>query len=634
MNSTLPYHFVSLSSEQVAKRREILNRNGIYAYLTPILILGTTALVQRIRRQWNAQAIRPASEKTLTTAPTALDKVLRQTEWWLSTPVNAEFGSRRVHLLGLSYASWLLFLAFRQTTTDYLHLTKQLGHVAVAQLPLHYFLAIKSPRSPITLITGLSYETLLPYHRLFGRILHLFLLAHGVMYIYFFAQSGLLPQRLSSRAVLLGIAALAMLDILAIMATPPIRKYAYHNLFYKSHVVLSLVLLPVLFFHVPYTRTYIMQCVVIFGFNAISRKSSTSAPLLANVSSVAEGTNLIRLSIPGPATGVPPLMGPHAPGWVPGQHCYVKQAMPPTAPRSPFTIVSLSPSDEEYGMDELCKVELVMRNSGGPITGWLGKKPKEVGSDVRNVKVLIEGPYGESAAYVPNLLEKDNGDVLLVTGGVGATFTLPIYISLLQEMTRRRSGPQGHDPLIRDRKIVFVWVAKAKNEVTWGIEMIKRAGLINIKKKHGIDVDIRVYITNNPRLKAKESNRTASASTQNGVAKATGIESPLATTDPFVDYGKAKVADITTTELTQGPGLPGLRLVEDQRPDIEALVTEVFGCIAASAPSSKVSYGKVTVLACGPRSMGADLRRQVGKHVMGYGREVDFREEVFGHGGA
>ena len=627
-----PYRFVTLSPQQIEERRNILDRNGFYAYLTPIVILTVVALYQKVARP----SSRSSKDGLKASPPTPLRKIIRQAHWWLSTPLNPEFGAVRVHLMGILYATWLLFLSFRQTTDDYMHLTKRLGHIAISQLPLHYLLAVKSPSSPIQSITGLSYETLLPYHRLSGRLVHLFLLAHGILYMNFFWQAGLLPKRLSGWDVRFGITALTMLNILGITAIPPIRKVAYHNHFYKSHVCISLAVLLVPFLPVPYTRLYVVQCFLLAAFNAVTRASSTSKPTLASVTSAAEDTTLIRLSIPGPAS----------PSWVPGQHCYVKQDLSPMMPRSPFTIVSSTSSDEQYGRDDLGSVELIFRNLQGPMTSWLANKPSETGKEVHNVKVFVEGPYGEAAEYVPQLFEKDNGDVLLVAGGVGATFTLPIYIGLMRELVRRKTGTAGHTPLTRDRKIVFVWVARAKKEIAWGIEMMKKAGLASFREKHGIKLDIRVYITNRDSDSTVSSARTTPQTPKDWVARVTAVAPSVATTkspvlgDAMLDNEKAKFpVAISTTELTEKQvteinELPGLKVVEEQRPNLNVLVEEVFGCTAVPSAPEEYRYEKVTVLTCGPRSLGADLRREVGRHVMGYGREVDFREEVFGHGGA
>ncbi len=48
----------------------------------------------------------------------------------------------------------------------------------------------------------------------------------------------------------------------------------------------------------------------------------------------------------------------------------------------------------------------------------------------------------------------------------------------------------------------------------------------------------------------------------------------------------------------------------------------------------KRSHEKVTMLVCGPPSLSHSLRYAVGKHVTGYGRQVDWFEEQFGLGGS
>ena len=112
----------------------------------------------------------------------------------------------------------------------------------------------------------------------------------------------------------------------------------------------------------------------------------------------------------------------------------------------------------------------MVRNLGGPQTGWLGGK--------NEVSLLLEGPYGESKSYLPEtLLKRTNEDILLVAGGVGVTYTLPIYLALLEKYR----SPAG---------IAFVWFVKTVAEVAWVVEILGNAPC---------DVDVAVYITGDER---------------------------------------------------------------------------------------------------------------------------------------
>ncbi|KKY20982.1 putative ferric reductase like transmembrane component [Phaeomoniella chlamydospora] len=688
MASFWPYQFVSLSAEQVEARRKILDRNGYYAYLTPIVVLAVLAVYQQLLKRQRSRIV--TSKHDPTHEPALVIAQLRRMKWWLSEPLNPEFGSRRVHLLGFIYAAWLLFLSGRQTSNDYLHFTKQLGHIAVTQLPLHYLLAIKSPLSPVQVITGLTYETILPYHRLFGRIIHVFFLAHAALYLNFFSQANLLSKRLGDRDVRLGLLSIVMIDILAITSIPPIRKFAYHTAFYRTHILISVAIVPALFFHVPYTRFYVLQCFLFAAGNATTRKAMTSQPILSTVKSAGEGTNLVKLIIPGPSWGLTPFIGSKFSTWTPGQHVYIKQSMSPKLPRSPFTIVSLPPTSDRDTDDETesGKIELVLRNLNGPMTGWLAKKPLETGRTSRNVEILFEGPYGESSKYVPDLIGQDSSDVLLIAGGVGATFTLPIYVALLQGIAKRKQNPSSPTvttkngsivPLARERKIIFTWIVRTQAESQWGIETLNRYKLSNLS----LEIDARIYIT------------SSSPSTSSTFSTPPSIDISSAKSTSFLPLNKIPISQdfpapgisvtnslnhlhnppSSTSSSNPSPSstltppsskstsptphpLHQLHL-PSQPPPSPPSTPQPQNPTSSSSPAppspsyltiqtlpsqrpnipllihdfmTPSKWSRKEILVCGPPALKAEVRKQVGGFVYAEGRDVGIWEESFGHG--
>ena len=242
----LGYEMVFPPADQLELRRRQLNAAGFEAWLTPIILLATTYAARNLLTS-NVSSTRKQSA-------TFTDQ-LRSIA---NTTYIPEFGPLHVQLLGLSYISWILFLIFRNTGNDYLHLTKAFGHVAVSQLPLHYLLAWKTQRSPVVLATGITPIQLNAYHRLFGRMIHALLATHAILYVNFFVVKGLLAKRIQDRDVRLGILAFWSFNILGLLALPVVRK-GYRRVFYRSHVSLSGLIVVILFFHVPYTRRYVVQ---------------------------------------------------------------------------------------------------------------------------------------------------------------------------------------------------------------------------------------------------------------------------------------------------------------------------------------------------------------------------------------
>ena len=566
-----PYHFVTLTPAQIEARRKLLDRAGYCAYLTPVLLLVTVYVFRQILLKRTVQD----AEKVKLEVPNILTVQKRKLVWWLNEPMSPEFGARKVHLLGLAYAGWLLYLVFKDTGGDYLHLTKRFGHVAASQLPIQYMMAIKSPLSPAQLATGLSWENLNDYHRLFGRIVHLLIVCHAVLYMNFFAQAGLLRKRLGDTDVRLGILAFFMINIIAIMSVPPIRKKEYHMKFFRSHVVQSGLVTLVLFFHVPYIRKYIVQAFILYMFNGITRSKATSGEILSTVGTL-EGTAvssaLLKLRIPAPVVAGAPLR------WIPGQHVYIKRGIAPTTPRNPFTIVSL-PLDEGHD-GGVPHIDLVIRNRGGPGTSWLEAKHHQIKGEDRMEHVMVEGPYGEAREYMPPLLKSDEraGKILLVAGGIGATYTLSIYLALL----KARKSTAG---------VSFVWFVRSLHDAGWGVKFLETAE---------VEMDVRIYLT-----RESDKEQLAKDKAEIGDLKA-GIR--------ILNYGKR----------------PSMKDIVDRA---FAPAVTVAGAMLTTGTKGK-DFTPMTVLACGPPGMSSSVRKEVGKHVMEYGREVMMYEETFGHGAA
>ena len=251
--------------------------------------------------------------------------------------------------------------------------------------------------------------------------------------------------------------------MLSYMALPYIRREVSHNIFYISHILRSFLLIPAIYFHVPYTRKYIYQGLLLYIVNGLSRKLGTiTSPSPFVVAFVPGSTG--RLSVSIPLAKPPP--GSPTPTWIPGQHVYLKAGESPHLPKSPFTILSVpltfsgasvQHTQNFYGSQPLPNSEFVLRHRGGPTSNWLEgfanekttTQHKEPGM---TPTVLVEGPYGTStlvslllatfsrtAANRAEINKVSGETVLLVAGGIGATYTLPIYVSLLQALIHNPS---------------------------------------------------------------------------------------------------------------------------------------------------------------------------------------------------
>ena len=560
---------VPLTLSQVDHRRDRLDQAGFHAWLTPVLLLQAIWAVRWFSRKGSV------NNGTLK-SPNAIQIQYRRVVWLLGQPLSTDFGTLDVHIIGLLYLVWLLYLAAHDTAPDYMHLTKALSHVAVSQLPLHYLLAIKSPNSPIQLATGLSHERLNSYHRLLGRIIHVLFASHAIMYLNYFVQVGVISRRIQHNDVRLGIAAFWTANFLVVLALPVVRRRAYHKLFYRSHAILSGILLLLLWFHVPYTRSYIAQASIFWFMNGVTRTFDSTASYGAKVQRY-DGTELLSLTLP--VSGSSGLSN-----FLPGEHVYIKPEGAPLGPKTPFTVVGVSPhaSRDNLG-NAISDLSLVVKDLDGPQSGWL----RRCAEASQQVNVLVEGPYGEARQYMPIILNPKlvSSSIMLVCGGVGANYGLPIYLTLLLQ---QRS----------DLSLRFIWVVRSFQDAEWGIEML--AASPN-------ELDAEIYIT--------------------------GQDSG----PPYPQF-----AGISKTK-------PGLVIkAVGRRPDLHAILKKTFSPsvsgIAQSLSTGDTSSARsstgfvdrnfepVTVLSCAPPGLTRTLRYEVGKHVMGYGRQVHWHEEQFGLG--
>jgi len=547
-----PYHFVGLDEEQELRRRRLLDGYGQFAQLSILLLplmyqlsLGVRLLFGRIKRSNGYQPVKEHSSPVISSfkppSTTPPSNTFSRLRWLLDEEPIRGYGTVQQWLFATLWPIWLLLLATKDTGDDYLHLTKRFGIIAASQLPLHYLLAAKA-WSPIQYLTRMSHEELNPYHRLLGRIIITFMAIHASMYLNFYVQKGLLLKRVRDWDVILGLTAISTALLIGTTALAKVRDWNYRVFFYL-HVILSSTLLPVLYLHVPHLRVYILEAAGVYLL-LILQRNVNQAPVDANIEFL-PGTNLLSITIP--------LTKPLTKRmYKPGQHIYIGfPSLPQKLRINPFSIANPHPPSDK-------RIHLVARALNGTtaILASLSTHPQPT-------PLLIEGPYG-SAKYFPDLASFDR--VLLVAGGVGATFTLPLYCDLL-----RRAGQGEPVPPAR-----FLWVVKKEADAKWGVEQV--CGQVVGELPRDFEVAV----------------------TRGGEGDGTGEGVELQEREGSLGKAAGKVT-------------PG-------RPDLCGVVDEVFG---------HDDNDRVAVLVCGPTGMGAAVRKEVGRWVW-QGRDVFWHSEEFG----
>ncbi|EXJ62646.1 hypothetical protein A1O7_03084 [Cladophialophora yegresii CBS 114405] len=591
---------VKLTPEQLEARRHQLNRAGLHAWLSP---LGILLAVYIYRRCLHAGSIRCLPARGPPARGAHLPLRLRRIAWVLSTTYVPEYGPLYIPLLGTLYTFWLLYLTTRGTGDDYMHVTKSMGHVAASQLPIHYLLSIKHARySPITWATGMTHERLNSVHRLLGRIVHLFLSLHAVLYLWFFVSMGVLGRRIKDPDVQFGMLAFWGFTVLGMLSLPTVRRRVYHAVFYVSHVFLSGVVIPALWVHVPYSRWFVGQVVVIYILGVALRVHSARKVEGLRCRAINTGTSRGLIQVTFHVGAEDPLASA-----MPGQHVYLVRKGIAT-PKTPATIANVQRTS-----GSCCHVEimLVLRNTGGPGTADLARIAVCEGSGSATKGLVqgmrVEGPYGGAGEYMPAFLGSDtgtwpkpksksrtfssNGPILLVAGGIGVTYTLPIYLSLLKQ----------------SRKIKFIYITKTLGEAQWVIDLLLDA------LRNGVTdtLDVEIYGTRSSQDALDRGGSDAAATLKSPFLRARGI----------------KVQDL------------------GRRPDLRESIDEVFKAMpdtkaardtqsADARDEGRTVSDSISIFVCGPSGLSRHVRGLVGRWMWRDGRSVDWYEEVFGFGGS
>ncbi|KAJ2897830.1 ferric reductase like transmembrane component [Zalerion maritima] len=613
-----PYTIQTLSKEEKMLRHETIKWYAAIAQISVVLpvllflafILFRYMYLAAVRKpkgdskgRYDTLPSSPALKKSRTTTHARRAVVLRRMEWWLTSEVQiagTEWGAWDQWVLGLIWGGWMLCLSVMGTGDDYLHLTKRLGAIAMSQFPFQYLMSLKSV-SPLALIFRTSHERINRFHRVLGRIIYLLLILHSVLYLNYFVVVGK-PHKLYSTVVLAGLACITLMSALLFTSLASVRAYSY-RLFFIVHLGAAIAIPLLLFLHVPtHVVWFVTESLFVFSMDLIARKIDTFTAV-ASLERL-PGTNLIKMVIPVPENRSERFVSP-------GQHVYL--SIPPVSrPHdlkrgllfeflfNPFTISSYSPDSGE--------LVLIARHRKGPLTGQLAQLVRDRNNTNRHsakttgIKLNIEGPYGSLVPKFDNIIQADRA--ILIAGGVGATFVLPIYAAL-----RSR----------QDAKVRLVWAVRQASEATWavlttdaarnGISGSPGESLSPTSAAKSIldDPNVELYLTGNL-LHSSNSNSPPPPPLHRGNSKRTSQPQ----SEP---EGELEMDDGEDVELV------GMLNNNSKRPDIHKIVNDTFKLGGEET---------VAFVVCGPRSMGRDVRRAVTPWVMRKGRKVVWHEEAFG----
>ncbi|KAF2029314.1 hypothetical protein EK21DRAFT_67947 [Setomelanomma holmii] len=604
------YYFESLDDKQKHQRREYLDWYGFVAQWSVLVIFALFQISFFVR--WMLQSglkyERPKSP-SFTKGPDGklgwlrkLHSTSTKVKWWMSKDLirGWNWGTRAEWIGASVWTIWLLYLSIAKTGNDYLHLTKRFGQIGTSQLPVHYLLAMRASYSPVQWLTRCSHEQLKASHQILGRIVFLLFILHAAFYLNFFVLSGFLAKRIKDWDVIWGIVSIILFSVISTTALAFARRRNY-RVFYVSHIAIANFIILPLWLHVSHIRIFVYQIILVEALHLVFR--ALRLKLYQGTIRLLPGTNLIQIRIPLPADN-------SALTWKPGQHVYLSRPWgKATTPKfyqqwlmtnktNPFTIASIPSKDKE--------LLLVARTLNGN-TKYLADLARSLaqggsgipmlptsGGDIPILPIALEGPYGASNR-LPDLSDYDK--VLLVAGGVGATFIMPIYRSILEL----------HDPTPAGTQIRCIWAVQKLAETQWAFPDVATpenghengeadgTGLL-----HGPSA-VEVYVTrpSGPSLQADQSVFAVDDDEEGEAIEMAENEQLLSMEEQMDKPRKGMV-------------------IKSGRPNLDGIVNEVF------------SKGmRTAVICCGPKRLTEDLKKSVEVWVKKR-HDVFWYDETFG----
>ncbi|EIM92768.1 uncharacterized protein STEHIDRAFT_117735 [Stereum hirsutum FP-91666 SS1] len=312
------------------------------------------------------------------------------------------------------------------------------GWVSLAIMP--FMLTFATKANPIALLTGTSHEKLQIWHRWSAWLMYFAALVHTLPFIVYNIRWGQMEARYAASAEYwTGIACLVPMTWLLFMSVGPIRRWCY-ELFKKLHIIGAILFIIFFMFHCANTLTswqYFYATFALYGFSFLTRLARL-LPCFDVVIDVLP-SNTVKITIP-----VHPKCT-----WKPGQHFFVRFIGPSLGLHSfsshPFTVASV-PS--VGGADNT--VEMYVRGYRG-ITGRLGAVAAILKG--RGVTAVLDGPYGGLHTSVQGF-----NRVLLLAGGSGATFTLPIMTDICRAISAGSTTCS---------KVDFIIAAPSYDSIEW-----------------------------------------------------------------------------------------------------------------------------------------------------------------------
>ncbi|KAJ6008706.1 hypothetical protein N7522_003722 [Penicillium canescens] len=336
------------------------------------------------------------------------------------------------------------------------------GFIAICQLPLIFLLAGR--QNIIGFMVGMSYASLNWYHRWISRTLWLTATIHmGFWFRDWDRWHYILYQLKNDPLTKRGFAAWIILTFIVISSFAPVRRLSY-EFFVIQHLVTFVGFIVAVWMHAPSeVKTWVWVPIGLVVFDRFARytwgaytnlaifhrKKNANALWAHSASFTPLPGNVTRVTIENPGIG-----------WQPGQHVFLTCHSIVPLQCHPFTIASI-PADNKM-------VFFIRAENGG--TRRFFRFASKNGSVLRSGEVaprgrtiFVEGPYGSMRPL------RQFDSVVLLAGGMGATFTMPLLRDVVSAWKNENIEQTSNSTprLAATKRLRFIWVIKSRAQLSY-----------------------------------------------------------------------------------------------------------------------------------------------------------------------
>ncbi|KAK0439364.1 iron reductase [Armillaria borealis] len=413
-----------------------------------------------------SKGIAPRGRVSLLRLPHALVELFRIVSFRCTIPVGQSHSLNvaEVFLTAAYIAVVFTWSLINSTATTGLKLDPKYwantaGNIAASQLSLLVALGMKN--NIFSFLTGISFDKLNYLHRMVARVLCVLIWVHagGRVHCFFLLLAGAVTW--DHPWVQCGLLAGVSLTLLSLVSIRPIRDAGY-EVFKVVHLALAFIFILSAYFHSNGLGLgyYVWPSILLWGLDRFLRALRlflfiSKTTLNGNATVDVLSSHFLRLKV----------VKPKFLRWAPGQSVYLTIPGVSLIQAHPFTISGVETVDSEE------KLVFLIRVRDGLTRRLLNKA-----QDGYKATVFLDGPYSS-----PPLL-RGHERVILIAGGSGVAFTLPLLLDVL------RQCKAGKPPCSR---VLFVWAIRDASHIAW-ISGLLHGALDGVSN---VEVDIYIYIT-------------------------------------------------------------------------------------------------------------------------------------------